>query len=306
MRLAVAATSSVAQPTLEALLNSSHSLVRIFTTSDKPSGRGQHLTQSHVATWAQAHSIECVKVAQASQMADQLADIDCVVTIAFGILLPQEILDLPKHGFINLHFSLLPAWRGAAPVQRAIENGDEHLGVTVFKLDSGMDTGPVYTCATFPRDPNFRSAEALDYLSEKGVQLISEALGKIEAGVNPVPQSIEGATRAKKLSKQEAEIHWRSSTQRIHQMISAFYPNPIAFTHFRESVLKVSMSSIPQALAETPTLAVGEIFADKKRVLVETLDGAIELVRVITQGKSEMSATDWARGARLVQGEICG
>lgn len=306
MRLAVAATSSVAQPTLEALLNSSHSLVRIFTTSDKPSGRGQHLTQSHVATWAQAHSIECVKVAQASQMADQLGDIDCVVTIAFGILLPQEILDLPKHGFINLHFSLLPAWRGAAPVQRAIENGDEHLGVTVFKLDSGMDTGPVYTCASFPRDPNFRSAEALDYLSEKGVNLISEALEKIEAGENPVPQSIEGATRAMKLTKQEAKIQWNSSTQRIHQMISAFYPNPIAFTHFRESVLKVSMSSIPQVLAEAPTLAVGEIFADKKRVLVGTRDGAIELVRVIPQGKSEMSATDWARGARLVQGEICG
>ena len=306
MRLAVAATSSVAQPTLDALLNESHSLVRIFTTSDKPSGRGQHLTQSDVATWAQAHSVECVKVSHASQMADQLSDIDCVVTIAFGILLPQEILDLPKHGFINLHFSLLPAWRGAAPVQRAIENGDEKLGITVFKLDSGMDTGPVYTSASFPRDPNFRSAEALDFLSEKGVQLISEALEKIEAGVTPVPQSSEGATRAKKLSKQEAEIQWSSSTQRIHQMISAFYPNPIAFTHFRESVLKISMSSIPRGLAEIPPLAVGEIFADKKRVLVGTHDGFIELVKVIPQGKSEMSATDWARGARLVQGEICG
>lgn len=306
MRLAVAATSSVAQPTLEALLKGSHSLVRIFTTSDKPSGRGQHLSQSDVATWAQAHSVDCVKVAQSNQMADQLSDIDCVVTIAFGILLPQEILDLPKYGFINLHFSLLPAWRGAAPVQRAIENGDEHLGVTVFKLDSGMDTGPVYTSASFPRDPNIRSAEALDFLSEKGVQLILEALEKIEAGVTPVPQNSEGATRAKKLSKQEAEIQWSSSTQRIHQKISAFYPNPIAFTHFRESVLKVSMSSIPQEPIEIPALAVGEIFADKKRVLVGTLDGNIELVKVIPQGKSEMSATDWARGARLVQGEICG
>ncbi|MFM9151320.1 MAG: methionyl-tRNA formyltransferase, partial [Candidatus Planktophila sp.] len=176
MRLAVAATSSVAQPTLDALLESPHSLVRIFTTADKPSGRGQRLTQSGVASWADTHSIECVKVAQSSQMADRLGDIDCVVTIAFGILLPQEILDLPKHGFINLHFSLLPAWRGAAPVQRAIESGDELLGITVFKLDAGMDTGPIYTKASFPRDPNIRSSEALEHLSREGVALIFEAL----------------------------------------------------------------------------------------------------------------------------------
>lgn len=306
MRLAVAATSSVAQPTLDALLEGPHSLVRIFTTADKPSGRGQHLTQSDVASWAESHSIECVKVAQSSQMVDLLHDIDCVVTIAFGILLPQEILDLPTHGFINLHFSLLPAWRGAAPVQRAIENGDALLGITVFKLDAGMDTGPVYTRASFPRDPNFRSAEALDVLSCEGVNLISEALNMIEAGVSPVPQSDNGATRAMKLNKQEAEIQWSSSTQRIHQMISAFYPNPIAFTHFRENVLKITMSSIPHGLTEIPALAVGEIFSDKKRVLVGTLDGSLELMKVIPQGKSEMSAIDWARGARLTPGEICG
>lgn len=159
MRLAVAATPGVAIPTLEHLLTSEHQLVRIFTTGDKPVGRGRSLTATQVAQWAHDHGIECVKVDKATEMAAFLADIDCVVTIAFGILLPQNILDIPAHGFINLHFSLLPAWRGAAPVQRAIENGDDLLGISVFALDAGMDTGPIYRQSSFPRDEEMRSKE---------------------------------------------------------------------------------------------------------------------------------------------------
>ena len=127
MRLAVAATPHVAIPTLEFLYSDNDSLVRIFTTEDKAIGRGRTLTPSDVAVWANEHGVECIKVSKASEMAGHLADIDCVITVAFGILLPEEILSIPTHGFINLHFSLLTAWRGAAPVQRAIENGDENL-----------------------------------------------------------------------------------------------------------------------------------------------------------------------------------
>jgi len=306
VRLAVAATSSVAQPTLDALLKGPHTLVRIFTTADKPSGRGLHLQQSEVATWAQAHSIECIKVSNASEMAPNLDDIDCVVTIAFGILLPQGILDLPRYGFINLHFSLLPAWRGAAPVQRAIENGDPQLGITVFKLDAGMDTGPIYTSATVERDLNIRTSEALELLARLGIDLIFDALQKIETGVTPTPQSADGATRAFKLNKKEAKIEWSTAATAIHQKVAAFYPNPVAFTYFREDVLKISMSAVAHDLEGFPSLTPGEIYADKKRVFVGTGSGNLELLRVIPQGKAEMNAIDWARGARLCPGEICG
>ena len=176
MRLAVAATPHVAIPTLEFLHSRKGSLVRIFTTEDKAIGRGRSLTPSDVALWANEHGVECIKVGKASGMADHLVDIDCVITVAFGILLPEEILSIPTHGFINLHFSLLPAWRGAAPVQRAIENGDENLGISVFSLDKGMDTGPIFVQSSFPRDSSMRSKEALEFLGEQGVALIVKTL----------------------------------------------------------------------------------------------------------------------------------
>ena len=150
MRLAVAATPDVAIPTLEFLLSSSHSLEIIFTTEDKPVGRGRTLTPSDVANWADSQAVPCIKIGKAEQMAAHLEDIDCVVTVAFGILLPPQILSIPQHGFINLHFSHLPSWRGAAPVQRAIEAGDENLGISVFALDEGMDTGPIYVQSSYP------------------------------------------------------------------------------------------------------------------------------------------------------------
>jgi methionyl-tRNA formyltransferase len=306
VRLAVAATPQVAIPTLEYLLTSEHELVKIFTTADKQVGRGRSLTASEVAQWAEVHGIECIKVGRASEMSAHLDDVDCVVTIAFGILLPPEVLDIPTHGFINLHFSTLPAWRGAAPVQRAIENGDDYLGISVFKLDPGMDTGPIYNQTSFPRDPEMRCKEALEFLAGEGVSLIAKTLEDISKDIDPVVQRTEGSCLAKKLSKAEALIDWNLADEVIHRKIAAFYPNPIAYTNFRGETLKITRSRISHDQSLNPVPAPGEWIIEKERVLIGTGQNSLEIVQLIPQGKSEMSATDWARGARINPGERCG
>jgi methionyl-tRNA formyltransferase len=306
VRLAVAATPGVAIPTLEHLLTSEHQLVKIFTTGDKPVGRGRTLNSTEVAQWASDHGIECIKVDKASEMAGFLDDLDCVVTIAFGILLPQEILDIPAHGFINLHFSLLPAWRGAAPVQRAIENGDDLLGISVFALDAGMDTGPIYRQSSFPRAAEMRSKEALDFLGIHGVELIRKTLEDIANGVQPVPQKSEGISLARKLNKAEALIEWSQGAELINRKVAAFYPNPVAYTNFRGEIIKITESRICVHFASDISILPGEWFVEKERVLIGTGSNPLEIIALVPQGKSEMKATDWARGARIDSGERCG
>lgn len=306
MRLAVAATPDVAIPTLEFLLSGTNPLLKVFTTEDKPIGRGRTMTPSDVAIWAEDHGIECIKVGNALEMAAHLDDVDCVVTVAFGILLPPEILSIPTHGFINLHFSLLPAWRGAAPVQRAIENGDDELGISVFALDKGMDTGPIYRQSSFMRDASMRSKEALEFLGEQGVALIAHTLEDISRGVSPVQQSTEGISLARKLSKAEALIDWQVSSAVIDRKVAAFYPNPIAYSQFRGEIVKITRSRTPHDLPIDLSLTPGEWLIEKDRVLIGTGDKPLEIVQLIPQGKSEMSATEWARGARINPGEICG
>ena len=306
MRLAVAATPDVAIPTLEFLLSGTNPLLKVFTTEDKPVGRGRILTPSDVAVWADAHAIECIKVGSAAELAAHLDDIDCVVTVAFGILLPPEVLSIPTHGFINLHFSLLPAWRGAAPVQRAIENGDDELGISVFALDQGMDTGPIYRQTSFPRDADMRSKEALEFLGEQGVALIAETLEDILKGVTPTQQSSDGISLARKLSKAEALIDWRLPSAVIDRKVAAFYPNPISFSQFRGEIVKITRSRIPHEPLDDFSLKAGEWLIEKDRVLIGTGDKPLEIVQLIPQGKSEMSASEWARGARINPGELCG
>ena len=306
MRLAVAATPQVAIPTLDYLLNNGHQLVKVFTTGDRQVGRGRTLTQSDVALWASDNQIECIKVDKATDLVTHLDDIDCVITIAFGLLLPAQVLTIPRHGFINLHFSLLPAWRGAAPVQRAIENGDEFLGITVFALDEGMDTGPIYAQASFAREAHIRSKEALEFLADKGVALIVQTLDDISRGVAPIEQSKVGVSLAKKLSKDEAVIDWSESPIVIDLKIAAFYPNPIAYTNFRNEVIKISQSKITLDSASDLSHAPGEWIVEKDRVLIGTGGAPLEIVSLIPQGKSEMKACDWARGARINVGERCG
>ena len=226
MRLAVAASPDVAIPTLSALLDGEHQLVRVISQPDRPAGRGKVMTPTPVSQWAPDHEIELVRPKSAHELKEFLGDIDCVVTIGYGVLLPEDVLVIPPAGFLNLHFSILPRWRGAAPVQRAIEAQDPFTGVTVFKLDAGMDTGPIYTVDRFALDSDITSDELLIELGELGVETVSRALEMITKGERPSAQSSEGATRAMKLSRAEGEINWDLPATTVSAKIRAFTSTP--------------------------------------------------------------------------------
>ena len=301
MRLCVAATPKVAIPTLDYLLLSNHELISVITQPDRPSGRGQKSRESEVSQWAAQNNVTCHKPQGEQETLAALVDADLLLTIGYGVILPTSVISLPTHGSINLHFSLLPRWRGAAPVQRAIEAGDSVSGVTVFALDEGMDTGPIYLEKRFALDADITSDELLNELADLGVEAVAQTLTLIEQGVRPHAQSSEGATRAMKISKGDAQIDWNESAEVISQKIRAFTSNPGAWTNFRESTLKVFTPTI----TDFP-LPPGELLLKEKKLYIGTATSALEIGEVQPSGKALMPASSWVNGVRLDSGERFG
>ena len=302
MRIGVAATPEVAIPTLDWLVASEHDLVLVITQPDKPAGRGRTMQQSVVADWAQGRNIRVAKPSSSNDLVGVIDDLDCVVTIGYGVLLPQHILDLPKHGFINLHFSLLPAYRGAAPAQRALQNGEKITGVSVFQLEKGMDTGPIYSKKSVAIEPHWRSFELLQVLAQEGPSTVSDALAMISAQVAPSAQ--EGsASLAPKISKQDARLNFSNDASTLVNAIRAFTYEPGAWCNWKEESFKITSAF---ALDERQ-LMPGVIAVDGQKVIVGCANNsAIEILTVIPAGKKEMTAAEWARGARLNGGESFG
>ena len=294
MRIAVAATPEVAIPTLDALLASKHDLLCVITRPDAPAGRGRALQSTPVANWAETNNVQLFKPETSQSLGELIKDLDLVVTIGYGLLLPIEILETPKHGFINLHFSLLPRWRGAAPVQRAIEAGDDVTGVTVFALDAGMDTGPIYVSEQIPLSVSTTADQLFQSLANLGVGPVLKTLDLIERGDTPSPQEDVGATRAYKLSKEEGLIDWNSDAEVINRKINAFSPDPGAWSNFRGQVIKINRVRVSNESAEA-----GVLKAVAKSIFIGTATSALELLEVTPSGKAQMSATSWANGARL-------
>lgn len=302
MRIAVAATPGVAIPTLDWLFASEHQLDLIITQPDRPSGRGQKTTESPVSVWAHAKNIEIIKPESSLELLPVAANFDLIITIGYGVILPDNLLNLPLHGFLNLHFSLLPAYRGAAPAQRSLENGDLESGVTVFKLDKGLDTGPIYSQGKLAIDPTWRSFELLKELSELGVGVIKEAISKIELGVEPLAQS-GPTTYAAKISKTEARIDFNQPAHILLRKIKAFTYEPGAWTVFNQEPFKVSDAKETDYSQGNP----GEVFVIDRKVIVSCGSlSSLELLKVTPSGKREMSAIDWSRGARLELGACFG
>ena len=295
MRIAVAATPEVAVPTLDALLASDHELVCVLTRPDAPAGRGRTLQSTPVANWAETHNVNLYKPDSIQLLADLIEDLDLVVTIGYGLLLPLEILQKPKYGFINLHFSLLPRWRGAAPVQRAIEAGDKVTGVTVFQLDAGMDTGPIYLSEQIALSAAATSEELFQSLANLGVKPVLKTLELIERGEKPTTQTDVGATRAYKLSKEEGQIDWNSDADLIIRKINAFNPDPGAWSSFRDQVLKINKVRISNQV-----LSAGVLKVIERSIYIGTATSALELLEVTPAGKAQMLASSWANGARLI------
>jgi len=298
VKVAVAASPEVAIPTLEYLLNSKHELALIISRPDSQVGRGRELTPTAVSHWAKSNGIELYCPKKVSDFDERLKSFDLVITIGYGLLLPDYILVQPKNGFINLHFSLLPKLRGAAPAQRAIINGLAQTGVTVFQLDSGMDTGPIYLQTKHSIKPNTTAGELLDELAQLGPSAIGETLSAIENGIEPVAQDHSLATSAAKLTKSEAQIDWSEKAENIVNKILGFAPNPGATAKFRGEVLRISKARVSEH-----SLSLGEISLLSGSVLVGTSTSAVELLEVTPAGKKAMSATAWANGARFTVGE---
>lgn len=301
MRIIVAATPAVAVPTLNWLLNSEHVLAAVITQPDRPAGRGRELKGTVVSHWAQENTVECFKPQDLAQTALLIKDCDVLLTIGYGVLLPEQILNLPRHGCLNLHFSLLPRWRGAAPVQRAIEAGDSLSGVTVFALDEGMDTGPIFSTKRFALDDDITSDELLFELADLGVEAVAEALQAISDGKRPTAQPSEGATKAAKITKQECEIDWTQKSEVISQKIRAFTSTPGAWTRFRGETLKIDTVT-----STNNSYAPGSIHIIEKKLIVGTGSTALTIGFITPAGKSRMDAPAWINGARIIDGEYFG
>ena len=301
MRIGVAATPDVAIPTLNWLLHSDHEIALIITQPDRPAGRGRVLQQSVVGEWAQLHRIETLKPEHPDELIGKIEELDLVLTIGYGVLLPERIIALPKRGFLNLHFSLLPAYRGAAPAQRALHNGETVTGVTVFQLDRGMDTGPIFSQKSITIDPSWRSFELLQHLSDLGPGVVQRAFEMLESGKSSSAQD-GSSSLAPKIGKADAKIDFATSASEISNAVRAFTYEPGAWTLWKSEPFKICAVKTVDPVPGAP----GQVVVSEKSVLVSTGMGAIELLRVIPAGKKEMDAIDWARGARLTGGEFFG
>lgn len=298
MRLVFAGTPETALPSLDALLASDHEVVAVVTRPDAPAGRGRHLVASPVAERAAAAGVEVLKPAKARdpEFLARLTEIapDCCPVVAYGALLPPAALGIPRHGWVNLHFSLLPAWRGAAPVQRAILHGDDVTGAATFQIEEGLDTGPVYGILTEPIRPDDTSGALLGRLAVAGATLLLDTMNGIEAGVlEPRPQPAEGVSHAAKLTPEDARVPWDAPAHHVDRLIRACTPAPGAWTTFRDTRVKLGPVR-PAAGAEK--LDPGEIRPGKKEVRVGTATHPVVLGEVQPQGKRRMAAADWIRG----------
>ncbi|MDT0457182.1 methionyl-tRNA formyltransferase [Streptomyces sp. DSM 41527] len=311
MRLVFAGTPEVAVPALDALLASDrHEVVAVVTRPDAPAGRGRKLVASPVAERAEEAGIEVLKPVKPrdEDFLARLREIapDCCPVVAYGALLPKAALDIPAKGWVNLHFSLLPAWRGAAPVQHAVLAGDEVTGASTFQIETGLDSGPVYGVLTEEVRPTDTSGDLLTRLAFAGSGLLVATMDGIEEGtLEAVPQPAEGVTLAPKIEVEDAKVDWAAPALRVDRVIRGCAPAPGAWTVFRGERLKLMSAAAAPGHTE-PALAPGELAVTKKAVYVGTGSHPVELGWVQPQGKKPMQAADWARGVRIGSGELLG
>jgi methionyl-tRNA formyltransferase len=300
MRLVFAGTPEAALPSLQAVLDSRHEVVAVLTRPDAPAGRGRAMTPSPVAVLAAEHGLEILRPTRPSDpdFLRRLADLspDCCPVVAYGGLLPQEALDIPPRGWVNLHFSVLPAWRGAAPVQHALMAGDEVTGATTFRLVKQLDAGPTYGLLTETIKPDDTAGDLLERLSTHGAGLLVATLDGIEDGtLEERPQQSEGVSLAPKLTVEDGLVDWSRTAFAIDRQVRGCTPAPGAWTWLGDERLKLGPVTIPLG---QPGLEPGQVEVTKAGVYVGTATQPVELGEVQAPGKPRMLASDWARGQR--------
>ncbi|MBC9715686.1 methionyl-tRNA formyltransferase [Streptomyces sp. TRM66268-LWL] len=309
MKLVFAGTPEVAVPALDALIASGrHEVAAVVTRPDAPAGRGRRLVASPVAQRAEEAGIEVLKPHRPrdEEFLARLREIapDCCPVVAYGALLPKVALDVPTRGWVNLHFSLLPAWRGAAPVQHAIMAGDQITGASTFLIEEGLDSGPVFGTITEEVRATDTSGDLLTRLAFAGAGLLEATMDGIEDGsLKAVPQPADGISLAPKITVEDAQIDWSAPAMRVDRVVRGCTPAPGAWTVFRGERLKL-IAAVP--VPDRTELAPGAVEAGKNNVYVGTGSHAVELLWVQPQGKKPMKAADWARGVRITAGERVG
>jgi methionyl-tRNA formyltransferase len=304
MRVVFAGTPEVAVPSLDAIAGSDHELVAVVTRPDAPAGRGRKLVASPVARRAEELGVPVLKPDHPRDPDFQTAlrelAPDCCPVVAYGALLPQSALDIPRHGWVNLHFSVLPAWRGAAPVQHSIWAGDEVTGATTFRIVKAMDAGPVFGVMTERIRATDTAGDLLGRLAEGGAGLLVATLDGIEDGsLEAREQQVDGVSLAPKITVEDAEVDWHEPAVAVDRRIRACTPGPGAWSTFEGERIKLGPVT-PDA--DRDPLAPGVLAVSKNAVHVGTGTVPVRLDRVKAFGKKEMGAADWARGVRLEPG----
>ncbi|MGY1650489.1 methionyl-tRNA formyltransferase [Geodermatophilus sp. SYSU D01119] len=308
LRLLFAGTPEAAVPSLEALLASDHEVAAVLTRPDARSGRGRKVSRSPVAERADAAGLPVLqpRSPREPEFLAELAGlaVDCAPVVAYGALVPPAALDLPAHGWVNLHFSLLPAWRGAAPVQHAVMAGDEVTGACTFRLEQGLDTGPVFGLVTEPIGPRDTAGDLLGRLAVSGARLLVATLDGIASGeLEPQPQPAEGVSLAPRIETADARVDWDLPAHVVDRRVRGVTPAPGAWTTWRGDRFRLGpVEPLPTSLA----LEAGEVSVGPTGVVVGTGRGAVRLGDVQPAGKRMHPAADWARGARPAAGERFG
>jgi methionyl-tRNA formyltransferase len=304
MRIIFAGTPDFSVVPLQALIDSEHEVIAVYSQPDRPAGRGRKLTASAVKQKALEYNIPVFQPLNFKEQADQqqLAQLnaDVMVVVAYGLILPEIILNTPKYGCLNIHASILPRWRGAAPIQRAIEAGDPESGVTIMQMDIGLDTGDMLTVLATEITEQDTAQTLHDRLSELGANALLKTLEEIESNqLIPIKQDEDLVTYAHKFSKAEAEINWDEDAQTIVRKIQAFNPCPVAYTQFQGKPLRIWQAELVAANPSKKSPG-GVLAVNKQGIEVATKKGDIRLLYVQPSGKKQMSAYDFAQARDLV------
>jgi len=297
LKVTLASSSEVSIPVLNYLYSSPDiELISVITNPDKATGRGQGISSNKVANWCEEFNVVVDKPTDPKELLDcvETRNPELLITVAYGHILKNEVLNKPKFGSINLHYSMLPSYRGAAPVQWAILNGDEITGVTVFKLDAGMDTGPIYVQKEMAIAPNDSTVELLSKLNSLGVDLIAETLKMIDNGILPTTQSDVGISNAPKFAKNDGEVNWSKDSKAIYNQFRALASNPGVFTFYKDQKIRINKMVLQNST--TDPLATGEFVVFEDDLVVGTGSGYLLITSLTPEGRKVMNGKDFYNG----------